>query len=378
MLGPSPTILDTGASDHYFSIHTNLPNKRPTRRPVTVQVANNQTMQSTHTATLPIPQLPKTARTVHLFPDMTTNLIAVAPLTKAGCQVTFSQQEAVIQCPDSEPIHCPATPQGIWEVPMALFAQQQDGMAMATIGNSNGPADIVAFHHAALFSPSISTLNTAMKKGYLPPLPGLTEQSLKRHPPDAQSSTMGHLDNRRKNIQSTKQPQQPDPDQETVADIYPDQPTSQDRTHHCYLAVTEPKSLVYTDQTGSLPVTSSTGNNYLLIGYDYDSNNILFRPIKNRTAEAITAAIADVHTTLSLGGCKPKFHRLDNECPQQVKDYFNRREVKYQLAPPPTTTEPTQPREPSARAKTTSQPDGGQWTKSSPSTFGIKPYHTLS
>jgi hypothetical protein len=71
-----------------------------------------------------------------------------------------------------------------------------------------------------------------------------------------------------------------------------------------------------------------------LIAYDYDSNAILMRPIKNRKAETLTAAIQDVHNRLTKGGCQPKFHRMDNECPQQVKDYFQKRDVQYQLAPP--------------------------------------------
>jgi hypothetical protein len=51
-------------------------------------------------------------------------------------------------------------------------------------------------------------------------------------------------------------------------------------------------------------------------------------------AETLTAAIQDVHNKLTKGGCQPKFHRMDNECPQQVKDYFQKRDVQYQLAPP--------------------------------------------
>ena len=44
-------------------------------------------------------------------------------------------------------------------------------MALAAIGNSNHPADLVAFHHAALFSPTLDTLETAITNQYLPPLP---------------------------------------------------------------------------------------------------------------------------------------------------------------------------------------------------------------
>jgi hypothetical protein len=93
----------------------------------------------------------------------------------------------------------------IWEHLMAAFTQTENGIAMATIANSNGPAEVVAFHHAAVFSPALSTLQKAMKKGYLPPLPELTAHTLEKFPPPQEATTMGHLDNRRKNIKSTKQ-----------------------------------------------------------------------------------------------------------------------------------------------------------------------------
>ena len=38
--------------------------------------------------------------------------------------------------------------------------------------------------------------------------------------------------------------------------------------------------------------------------------------------------------TLKRGGCQPKYHRMDNECTQLVKDNFNQEEINYQLAPP--------------------------------------------
>jgi hypothetical protein len=47
----------------------------------------------------------------------------------------------------------------------------------------------------------------ALKKGYIQPLPGLTETLLRKYTPDLEATTMGHPDNQRKNIQSTK-PQQ--------------------------------------------------------------------------------------------------------------------------------------------------------------------------
>jgi hypothetical protein len=217
---------------------------------------------------------------------------------------------------------------------------------MAVIGNSNHPADLVAFHHTSLFSPSISTLEKALDKEYLPPLPGLTKTLLKKYRPDLEATTMGHLDNKRKNIQSTKpapnddwtligkkgKPQREQAPDTADQDAFPNQDTN--KSHHCYLATTEPRNLVFSDQTGRFPIPSSAGNNYLLIAYDYDSNNILLRPIKNRTAECLTEAIQDIHETLTRGGCQPQFHRMDNECPQLTKAFFKQQGVQYQLAPP--------------------------------------------
>jgi Rieske Fe-S protein len=115
VLDPSPpmTILDSGATDHYFLSNTNLPNRKPTTEPVQVTVANNQTIYSTHTAELPLPGILWEARTVHLFPAMSNNLIAVTPLTHAGCTIQFKDNQGIISCPNSQAIHCHLSPQGL-------------------------------------------------------------------------------------------------------------------------------------------------------------------------------------------------------------------------------------------------------------------------
>ena len=61
-------------------------------------------------------------------------------------------------------------PDGCLELKIDDFHPQNQAYA-AAIGNSATPADLVAFAHASLFSPSVSTLETALRKGFLPPLP---------------------------------------------------------------------------------------------------------------------------------------------------------------------------------------------------------------
>ena len=172
----------------------------------------------------------------------------------------------------------------------------------------------------------------ALRKGFLPPFPGLVKAALTRFPPGLDATAMGHLDAQKRNTRSTKKAR-PD-NHESDEDCFPPQPTDNKQTHTCFLATTEPKNIVYTDQTGRLPHPSSSGDNYLVVAYDYNSNNILLQPIKNRTSQTITAAIADIHNTLAQGGCQPQFHRLDNKCSQELKQWFTDNNIQYQLAPP--------------------------------------------
>jgi hypothetical protein len=56
------------------------------------------------------------------------------------------------------------------------------------------PALLVAFAQTMLYSPTISTIDKALTKGFCPPIPGLSKKSLKKYPPSLESTVMGHLD----------------------------------------------------------------------------------------------------------------------------------------------------------------------------------------
>jgi hypothetical protein len=44
------------------------------------------------------------------------------------------------------------------------------------------PANLVAFAHATLFSPVLSTLKVALERGYLPGFHGLTAKTVTKYP----------------------------------------------------------------------------------------------------------------------------------------------------------------------------------------------------
>jgi hypothetical protein len=139
------------------------------------------------------------------------------------------------------------------------------------------------------------------------------------------ASIKGHLKQTRKNQRSTTHTPTPIPP--TIL------PAAAPKTHEVFYCV-EQTGKTYSDQTGRFPVTSSRGNKYIMVMYDFDSNSILAEPIKSRTVEVITAAYNKMHNYLVSRGCKPILHRLDNEASAELKKSMSDKQVKFQLVPP--------------------------------------------
>ena len=98
------------------------------------------------------------------------------------------------------------------------------------------------------------------------------------------ATAKGHLDQERQGLQSTNIPSDLD------LDHFP--PQEPIKTYHIATAIEHfnPKTTAFSDLRGRFPHTSSRGNQYLLVIYDYDSNAILAAPLKNRQAGEITKA----------------------------------------------------------------------------------------
>ena len=122
----------------------------------------------------------------------------------------------------------------------------------------------------------------------------------------------------------------------TLDDFFPDSEPDNCITHHCFASVMTPSTTgqIHTDQTGQFVVPSSTGYNYLLILYDYDSNSILAEPMPRRTGLCILHAYKVVHARLVAAGLRPKLQRLDNEASAILKDFMAEEGIDYQLVPP--------------------------------------------
>ena len=94
---------------------TNAPTIQPTTNPIMVQLPNGDKIVSTHTTTLPLPDLPSSTGQAHIFPDLIRrSLISVSQLCDHGCDTLFTTDQVVIS-KNGEPIltgnQCP---HGLW------------------------------------------------------------------------------------------------------------------------------------------------------------------------------------------------------------------------------------------------------------------------
>ena len=299
-------------------------------------------------ADLDLPCLPPAARRVHIVPVLqTASLLSMGQLCDAGCEVIFDATNVTIRRNNAPLLTGKRSPQTglVWHLnldahpsvattlPLFLLHHSFAAVAVTT------PDDLVAFTHATLFSPALSTLKVALERGFLPDFQGLTAKTLNQIP----TIVSAHDDQR---------PSRPIPKESTFdktpicapclgqrrrsnACNFPISDPNNNRTHHCFAAVFEPAAgQIHTDQTGRFVIASNTGNNYILVLYDYDSNSVLVEPMLNRTSACILAAFTVLHTRLVAAGLRPQLQRLDNECSAALKTFLTKEAIDYQLVPP--------------------------------------------
>ena len=91
---------------------------------------------------------------------------------------------------------------------------------------------------------------------------------------------------------------------------------------------------MYTDPIGRFLVPYTKGNDYILCGYDYDSNHVFAEPMKNRKKSNQINAVTTIIRLLKAAGLRPTFHILDNEVSTDLIEFLETDEkITVQLAP---------------------------------------------
>jgi hypothetical protein len=192
------------------SLHVNLP--------------DGSTIQSSHSAKFNLPGLPPAAMECHIFPALASgSLLSVDQLCSTnGCDVKFSNQQVKILHQGKTILSGPrSTHNGLWTIDLPSKTNPTSIPTTAPLSTTiptTSPtcnavtstvtktvAERVAFYHASMFSPTISTwCSRAIDAGHLTTWPELTSKQVRAHLPNSIAMLKGHLDQTRANAQSTK------------------------------------------------------------------------------------------------------------------------------------------------------------------------------
>ena len=215
-------------------------------------------LAANQTATLPLNTLPAIARETYVVPGMNKNLLSIGKICDADCTAIFTKNTVTIHKNDQVLLEGTRNPtHGLWEVPLP---HNQCNMTY----HSKNTRDMIKFMHAALGSPTVSTLNKAIRNGYLKSWPGLTTKNVNYHINFNDAIMKGHLDRVRKNLRSTSK------------EISENGIIQETKSHFAFATIQEIDK-IYTDQTGAFPVLSSRGYRYIFIM----SNHNAARKISN-------------------------------------------------------------------------------------------------
>jgi hypothetical protein len=220
-----------------------------------------------------------------------------ARFTRSNVIITDSNGETILTGP-RDPVN------GLWKLSLAVQPPPEQPLTLAPQHAANSvyeltkKRDIVRYLHQACCSPVSSTWIKAIDAGYFATWPGLTAELVRKHLPKSIATSKGHLCHERQGLRSTQPPvTQP---KVTFADSKPLEP--QTRTNWVFKKPINVTGQIYSDQTGRFPTTSSRGNKYVMIVYDYDSNAILSETIISRTEAKLIRAYTKIHTYLCNRG----------------------------------------------------------------------------
>ena len=327
-------VADSGTTGHFITEDTPCVNVQKTYNPIPIKMPNGDIISSTHIALLPQQNLPLPARKAHIFPKLTKPLISIGILCDNGCIAVFDADQVTIynkttKLPVMMGKRDPVTT--LYMVNMTATPSVSSPPSFPTnlyanhVYETQSKQDLILFYHAACFSPSKSTFIKAIKNKAFTTWPGLTAELVAKYLPKTEATVKGHMKQTFKGTNST---------QPTTPPSEPPPEIITQRTHQVFMKVTEFSNKIYTDQTGRFPVTSSRGYKYIMIAYEYDSNNILAESLKSRTGLNIKNAYQKIRQLLISRGLTPQIHVLDNECSQILKDYMQGENEEFQLVPP--------------------------------------------
>ena len=191
---------------------------------------------------------------------------------------------------------------GLWYIPIIDDKQQPQYIpvynntppnAANNVDQTSTMSETIQFLHQCLFSPTVDTLCKAIDNDQLIGFPFLTSSLVQKYLPESTATAKSHMNRNKKNLRSTtNSPASKIPIEQ---DFRPT--TDKNAEVELFIGATIANThdgTIYTDQTGNFPVRSFHGKRCKFIAYEYRSNAILCRALKDQTDASMIKAFQDV------------------------------------------------------------------------------------
>jgi hypothetical protein len=162
-----------------------------------------------------------------------------------------------------------------------------------------------------------STWLKANKAGNYMGWPMLAECNIQKYYPKTIETAKGHLNQTRKNVQSTKVKAAP---LETCNTSH----LNGKKVRNVYTQTYMVCKTMFSNQTGQFPTQSlCCGNKCIMVMVEIDSNAILVEPTKNRKDTKMTRAYNALLLQLKWASIVPKKHVLNNKVSKNMKNHIH-------------------------------------------------------
>ena len=136
----------------------------------------------------------------------------------------------------------------------------------------------IRYLHAALGFPTKATWLKAIRLGNFVGWPLVTVENVSAHYPETDETPKGHMNAQRQGVRSTKP--KASADFETASDA---KHARGKKEQDVYFKVYDMKHTIYSAQPGRFPVQSKSGNKYVMVMVEIDSNAILVEAMKSKS-----------------------------------------------------------------------------------------------
>ncbi len=258
-------------------------------------------------------QFSKEAREAHILPGLKKSLLSVNKMAENGYTTIFHEGNEGVT------IHKSGTLTITTSEPPVLRGSKPTGQNLRTVltdgdkpkhEEANNVYDLpstketIRYLHASAGHPVKDTWTKAIKAEHFTTWPELSVKTVHKYFPESDETKQGHMNKQRQNIQSTKKIK-PDEDEPVFylrnhnniptsaanpLTINNHQKAKPKKMQDMFIQIHNANDTAHSDQTGCFPVTSSSGNKYIMVLVEVDGNFIDAEPMKNKTAGSMIKA----------------------------------------------------------------------------------------